>query len=93
LGRFLPIVKTECTKQSGQVSHCEISGWEDTMSNLVEGKQGVSCEEVRREPCGLLYGEECCLDFLVTSPLVSGILVFGEMLTCDTVVMIEPHCV
>ena len=61
------------------------------MSDLVEGEQGVSREEVCREPCGLFYSKECRLDFLVTSPLVSGILVLGEMLTCDTVVMIEPH--
>jgi hypothetical protein len=62
------------------------------MSDLVKGEQSVSCEEVRRKSCGLFYGEESCLDLLVTSSLVLGILVFGKMLTCYAVVMIKPHC-
>jgi hypothetical protein len=50
-------VKTKRTKQSGQIANREVGGWEYAMSDLVQGKQSVSCEEVRREPCGLFYGE------------------------------------
>jgi hypothetical protein len=57
LGRFLPIVQAKCTKQSGQIANGEVGSGKDAMSDLVEGKQSVGCEEVRRESCGLFYGE------------------------------------
>ena len=82
MGGLLPIMETKRAEQSRQVAHREVGSWENAVSDLVKGKQSVCGEKVCRESCGLFYGKECCLDLLITSPLIFGMIVIGQMLSC-----------